>query len=91
MQAARAIEILERQRQAAQPLRSKRRGSPEFDKWQRDTEIAIERVFMPGSRNINDFQSVRYGLSAYTSNTPDHAFQEAYERGLFRADAILAR
>lgn len=45
MQAARAIEILERQRLAAEPLRSKRRGSPEFAKWHRDTEIAIGRVF----------------------------------------------
>ena len=90
MQAARAIEILERQRQAAQALRGKRRGSPDFVKWQRDTEIAIERAFMPGSRNINDFKSIRYGLSAYTSNTPEQAFQEAYERGIAKADAILA-
>lgn len=90
MQAARAIEILERQRQAAQGLRGKRRGSPEFHKWQRDTEVAIERVFMPGSRNINDFKSIRYSLSAFSSGTEDHVFQKAYERGIDQADAILS-
>lgn len=90
MQALRAIEILERQRQATQELRKKRRGTPEFDKWRRDTEVAIERIFMPGSRNINDFKGIRYGLSTYTSNTGDHKWQEAYEHGLARADAILA-
>jgi hypothetical protein len=90
MQSARGIEILERQRQATQALRGKRLGSPEFAKWRRDTEIAIERVFMPGSRNINDFKGIQYSLSAFSSNTPDHRFQEAYVDGLLRADAILA-
>jgi len=45
---------------------------------------------MAGSRNINDFKDIRYHLSAFSSNTPDYRFQEAYERGLARADAILA-
>lgn len=90
MEATRAIEILERQRQVAQALRGKRRGSPDFAKWQRDTEIAIERVFTPGSRNISDFNKIRYTLMAWSSGTEDHKFQEAYERGLAQADAILA-
>ena len=45
---------------------------------------------MPGSRNINDFKSIPYSLSAWSSSTPDQRFQEAYDRGLARADAILA-
>ena len=89
MQASRAIEILERQRQASMMLRGQRRSSPEFHKWQRDTEVAIERIFGPLSRNVDDFKAISYSLSAFSSGTPDSAFQDAYERGLRKADAIL--
>lgn len=90
MEAERAIEILERQRSAAIPLRNVQRGSPDFAKWRRDTEVAIERIFTPGSRNIEDFKVIRYSLSAFSSGTPDSTFQNAYVRGLKQADAVLA-
>lgn len=90
MEAVRAIEILERQRVAGLELHSVRRHSPEFGKWLRDSEVAIERIFLPGSRNIEDFKAVGYSLGAYSSATPDSSFQDAYVRGLKNADAILA-
>jgi hypothetical protein len=90
MQAVRAIEILERQRKVGRSLRGRPLGSPEFTKWKRDTEVAIERLFQPGSRNIEDFKSIHYSLIAFTTGTPDYRFQEAYEDGLARADAILS-
>lgn len=90
MNAQRAIEILERQRAAATRLKQVTRGSPDFSKWQRDTEIAIERIFAAESRNVEDFVSIRYSLGAYTSATPGSEFQRAYVRGLEKADAILA-
>lgn len=90
MDANRAIEILERQREVAQKLQSVQRFSPEFKKWQRDTEIAIERIFSADSRNISDFVDIYYSLSAFSTGTPDSKFQRAYVRGLQEADAILA-
>jgi len=90
VQADRAIEILQRQRDVAKSLLSKQSGSPEFAKWRRDTEVAIERIFGRDSRNIADFNDVRYTLMAFSSGTPEYRFHEAYQRGLTRADAILA-
>lgn len=90
MNSNRAIEILERQKLAIAPLLTGPRFSPEFKKWQRDTEVAIERVFGADGRNIEDFKKIRYSLSAYTNHTPDHEFIEAYRRGLRNAEAVLA-
>lgn len=93
MNSTRAIEILERQRMEAGPLKRLERGSPEFKKWKRDTEIAIEHIFSTDSRNSGDFKKISYSLSAFVigpNGTPDSDFQRAYVRGLEHADAILA-
>ena len=89
MESSRAIEIIERQRQAIPHLKQCENGSPEFTKWHRDTEIALERIFSVGSRNIEDFKDVGYHLSVWTSSTSDSAFHQAYVRGLNQADAVL--
>lgn len=89
MKPSRAIEILTRQQQAASPLRQLQSGSPDFSKWRRDTEVAIERIFGPGSRHVDDFKNVRYSLSFATSSTTDNEWEQAYREGLARANAIL--
>jgi hypothetical protein len=89
MEPARAIEILERQRTAIDGLRSSRR-SPEFTKWQRDTEVAIQRIFGTDSRHKEDFSRIHYHLSAFSSGTPDSEFHNAYLRGLDTAKSILS-
>ena len=89
MDANRAIEILERQRKTARELQSANAYSPEFEKWRRDTEIAIERIFSSDSRNVSDFLDIQYSLSFFTNGTPESAFQSAYVSGLKEADAIL--
>ena len=90
MEASRAIQILERQRETGRQLQNVEMFSPEFKKWSRDTEIAIERIFSTESRNISDFNDISYSLSAFTTGTPDAEFQLAYVRGLEEADAVLA-
>ena len=90
MEANRAIKILERQREIGRKLRDVEKFSPEFKKWKRDTEIAIERIFPLGSRNIKDFGKINYLPSAFSIGTHDSKFQHAYVRGLDDADAILA-
>ena len=89
MEPSRAIEILERQRDRGAELRSLRRGTPEFKKWHRDTEVAIERIFGVESRHTKDFSGIRYSLGAFSSSTPDSRFQEAYVRGIDNATQIL--
>jgi hypothetical protein len=89
MKPDKAIEILNRQIERGDELRTKRRGSPEFKKWHRDTEVAIERIFGVGSRHTNDFTSIRYTLGAFSTATPDSRFQEAYVSGINNALQII--
>lgn len=89
MNPTRAIQILERQRQTSTELKRVERGTPEFAKWKRDTEVAIQRIFGDSSRHLNDFSKISYSLSAFTTQTPKSRFQEAYIRGLAKANAIL--
>jgi hypothetical protein len=90
MSPERIAEILQRQSAIAEMLKSRERRSAEFKKWQRDTEVALEQIFGSSSRNVSDFKELSYSLSAFSSRTPDSAFQEAYVRGLSNAQAVLA-
>lgn len=89
MKKQQSIAILQRQRAASEQLTSVGLSDPEFTKWHRDTEIAIERIFGPQSRNLKDFKAVSYSLSAYLTTTPDSEFRAAYLRGLKNAAAVL--
>lgn len=90
MHASRAIEILTRQQDAIDQLKRVESGSPDFTKWQRDTEVAIQRIFGESSRHFKDFSEISYGLSFFSTSTPDYEFHNAYLRGLEKARAILA-
>jgi hypothetical protein len=84
-----AIEKLQRQLTQVDALLRLRRGSPEFKRWHRNTEIALENVFGSDTRHIKDFTSLRYSLGVFSNATPDSAFQEAYQRGLANAQQVL--
>lgn len=86
---AQAIEKLQRQLADVDTLLRLRHGSPEFNHWRRNTEIAIENIFGQDTRHIKDFTSLRYSLSAISISTPDSSFQEAYQRGLANAQQVL--
>lgn len=90
MEASRVIEILRRQRDFIEKLRSLPSGSPEFTKWQRDTEVAIQRHFGETSRHFGDFSDISYSLSFFTTSTPDEVFDQAYVDGLDKAYAVLS-
>lgn len=89
MKKQQSIAILQRQRTASDQLISVSSSGPEFTKWHRDTEIAIERIFGPQSRNLEDFKAVRYSLGAFSTSTPESEFRAAYLRGLKNAAAVL--
>jgi hypothetical protein len=85
-----AIATLERQRAIIAGLRGKNPDSPEFTKWKRDSEIAIEHAFGSGGRHCKDFGQIEYFPSSYNSANQAQAFAEAYARGLGKAGAVLA-
>jgi hypothetical protein len=89
MDPKRSTSLLKRQQDAIAPLSLAGRSGPEFSKWQRDTEVAIGRIFGEQSRHLKDFQAISYSLSVYFSGMPDHLIVDAFRGGLAKAAAIL--
>lgn len=55
-----ALQKLQRQRDLIDDLKLKPRGSQDFKKWRRDTEILIEKIFGSDTRQIEDFKKIDY-------------------------------
>lgn len=89
MKSSEAIERLESLKERAGKLADLHRGSPDFKKWHRDTEVAIERIFGDGTRHSKDFAKIRYSLMIFSSGTPDSAFNDAYRGGVINAISVL--
>lgn len=70
-------------------LKKIERGSAQFKKWIRDTQVALEHIFGKESRHITDFNQIRYSLSAFSGSTPEHKFQQRYIEGLENAKHVL--
>ena len=66
-----------------------KRGSPEFTKWRRDTRVALENIFSDIPERVEEFTAISYSLGMSSNRTPESSFQNAYVRGLRRAEAIL--
>jgi hypothetical protein len=84
-----AIERLKALRERGSALINTPRGSQEFKKWHRDSEVAIERIFGEGTRHSKDFTEIRYSLGMFSNVTPDSAFENAYRRGVSSAVTVL--
>ena len=87
---SKAIERLERALDAIPELQSASRltSSVEFEKWCRDTEVAISNTFGDETRHIKDFTSVRYWpmlIAGY--GTTD--YRKPYVEGLTSASSVL--
>lgn len=83
------LERLKKALDAIPNLQKLKRESPEFEKWHRNTEIAIENAFGEKSRHVNDFESINYSANAIYSLENEPLFQKAYIEGLNSATAIL--
>ena len=80
-------------------LKKSERESSEFDKWHRNTRIAIENVFGAESDHVKEFTKIDYypiigGPIVITDSTSDnnsrnHERQEYYIRALGRAATLL--
>ena len=84
-----SIERLESALDAIDQLKQLRRFSPEFEKWRRDTEVAISNTFKDKPKYVKDFTAIRYNSFALSAGMPDPFFQEAYVRGLESAASVL--
>ncbi|WP_254303354.1 hypothetical protein [Citrobacter koseri] len=60
-----------------------------FDKWKRDTTVAIEKIFGKDSSHIKEFSNISYSLFFFSSDTPDYEFDKAFNRGLDSAFTML--
>lgn len=83
------VERLRRQIEAIEPLKSMKRDSPEFSIWRRNTEVAIEKTFGPGTRHRDDFTNISYRLVGSHMNPTESTFQAAYLMGLKSAALTL--
>lgn len=89
MDKKRAISILEEQKGQVPHLKGENRFGPEFKKWQRDTEVAIENIFGEGTRHLEDFEKIQYVSWDLFGNSPDNRKQRVYNSGLDDAEACL--
>jgi len=86
---SKAIEHLRRALHAITELKQLPYDSPKFEKWQRDTRVAIGKVFREDSRHATDFENISYQSSVFYPDMPDSEFQESYVSGLDSAAAML--
>ena len=87
MDVQKAIEKLQQQIDAIEPLKRKAIFSPEFKKWKRDTEVAIERIFSKDGRHLSDLKNIMF--LGGVIGAPDHQKDRAFRKGLATADGIL--
>ena len=55
-----AIERLRKALDAISELKQLRRGSPQFEKWRRNAEVAISNTFGGNTSHVKDFRQIRY-------------------------------
>lgn len=84
------IETLEKQKYLIASLKGHRKKDINgFDLWNRNTHVAIKKIFGEGSDHEKEFSELRYSLGFFSSSTPDSKFDDAYNRGLDRAFSML--
>jgi hypothetical protein len=71
-------------------VRIKPRMSPKFKSWHRETLETLERVFGRRSRQVKDFEAIRYNLATFSNKTPESKFEEAFQHGLMNAAVMLS-
>ena len=84
----RSIERLSKLLEEIPSLKQRETYSPQFEKWHRDTEVAISRTFLDRPGYLQDFRNVRYRPSVFTGGG-DYEFDQAFVQGLDKAASIL--
>lgn len=84
-----AINKLKILKERAVPLKNLSYDDQFFNKWYRDTEVAIERIFGMDTRHRQDFSVISYSLNFFTSDTSDYEFNSAYRNGIDTAITLI--
>ena len=71
-------------------VRQKPRMSAKFKLWQRDAQDALSSIFGKGSKQVREFDAIRYNLAAFSNQTEESEFEEAFHQGLKNAAITLA-
>jgi hypothetical protein len=89
MNSERAITIINSLKGRIDELLLKPRGIVDFDKWHRDSQIAIENIFGVGSRHIHDFNKIQYASWAAALNGDDSDNERVYRHSLKKVTALF--
>ena len=85
-----ALRRLQFAKDAIQRLKTLPMGSQDFQRWSRNTEVAILNTFEGQSRHIKEFNKIEYSPPFVLSGMSDQVFQRAYVSGLDWAESVLA-
>ena len=83
---SKAIERLRKVLDEISELKNLPHGSPQFEKWRRNTRVAIINTFGSELHHITDFDNISF----FSFSTSNFALQEAYVDGLESAASVLA-
>jgi pyrimidine deaminase RibD-like protein len=90
-----ALVSLRRQMSAISTLNGLNATAPEFKKWHRDTEVALERIFGTQGRHLNDFRVINFSPTIWVAGGADDSerldkqFADSYAEGLVHAQSTL--
>jgi len=85
-----ALDELKRLIDEIDNVRKKPRLSPKFKSWKAKTSELLEKLFGRNSRQVKDFDKIPYSLAAFSNQTPDSKFDEAFQQGLKTAAITLS-
>ena len=71
-------------------VRKKPRLSPKFKSWQVEASGLLEKLFGRSSKQVKEFDRIPYSLAAFSNQTPDSKFDEAFHQGLKTAAIALS-
>lgn len=70
-------------------LKKSRRDGPEYEKWKRNTKVAIANAFGENSDHLEDFARIHYSPMIFGTNTAESTYQSAYVHGLESAASVI--
>jgi hypothetical protein len=89
MKQEKSVELIQKQIDLIDDIKSQERFSQSFKRWKRDTEIIIEKIFGNNTRHLTDFDNISYSLWAFSTSTPEHKWQKAFLDGMETAKSVL--
>ena len=89
MEKQKVIAKLQEHIKALKSLSARKANDPEFKKWCRDTEVAIEHIFGTDTRHVRDFRGISFTPRAFNMMNPELALLHAFANGRSSAEALL--